>query len=98
MKLINREWLTNLRGLLATDRPEPIEHAARVVSMQRGVILPSKAGVILVVLYFLFYSGWFYEAPTTRSVVQDSLKNFFLIYIFCNFVGAVLFALWRRLP
>jgi signal transduction histidine kinase len=98
MKLINREWLTNLRGLLATDRPEPLEHAARVVAMQRGVILPSKAGVILVVLYFLFYSGWFYEAPTTRSVVQDSLKNFFLIYIFCNFVGAILFAFWRRLP
>ena len=98
MKLIDWEHLKGLRRLLATDRPEPTRQAARIVAMQRDVVLPSKAGVILVVLYYLFYSGWFYEAATTRSVVQETLKNFFLVYVFCNFVGALFFAGWRRLP
>jgi signal transduction histidine kinase len=98
MRLINWEWIPQLRRLLAMERPEPTQQAARVVAMQRGVVLPSKAGVILVVLYYFFYSGWLYEAPTTRSVVQDSLKHFFLVYVFCNLAGALLFGLWRRLP
>ena len=98
MKLIDWEHLKGLRRLLATDRPEPTRQAARIVAMQRDVVLPSKAGVILVVLYYLFYSGWFYDVPTTRSVVQDTLKSYFLAYVLCNFVGALFFAFWRRLP
>ena len=98
MKLISWEWISQLRRLLATDRPEPTQQAARVVAMQRGVILPSKAGLIFVALYYLFYSGWFYEVPSTRSVVQDFLKSYFLVYVLCNLAGAILFALWRRLP
>jgi signal transduction histidine kinase len=98
MKFIDWEYLKGLRRLLATDRPEPTRQAERIVAMQRDVVLPSKAGVILVVLYYLFYSGWFYEAPTTRSVVQETLKNYFLVYIFCNFLGALFFYFWRRLP
>ena len=55
--------------MLVTDQPEPTRQAERIVAMQRDVVLPSKAGVILVVLYYLFYSGWLYEVPTTRSVL-----------------------------
>lgn len=98
MKTITWDWARQMRKLLATGSPEPSQQAARVVAMQRGVVLPSKAGVILVVLYYFFYSGWFYEATTTRSVVQDFLKHFFLVYVLCNLAGAGLFAAWRRLP
>jgi signal transduction histidine kinase len=98
MKLIDWERLKKLRRALATDRPEPGHQAERIVTMQRDVVLPSKVGVILVVLYFLFFSDWFYETPTPRSVVQDTLKDYFLIYIVCNGLGAVLFCYWRRLP
>ena len=51
MKFIDWERLKGLRRLLATDRPEPTQQAERIVAMQRNVVLPSKAGVILVVLY-----------------------------------------------
>jgi signal transduction histidine kinase len=98
MKLFDRERLKKLRWLLATDRPEPTQQAERIVAMQRDVVLPSKAGVFLVVLYYLFYSGWFYDVPTTRSVVLDTLKHYFLFYLLCNFLGAVFFISWRRLP
>ncbi len=97
MKIFDRERFKKLRGLLATDRPEPTQQAERIVAMQRDVVLPSKAGVFLVVLYYLFYSGWF-EEPSTRSVVHDTFKIYFLVYLLCNFVGAVCFISWRRLP
>ena len=83
--------------MLATDRPEPTHQAERILAMQRDVVLPSKAGVILVVFYYLFLSDWLYDMPTTRSVVQDTLKDYFLIYVLCNCAGAF-FYFWRRLP
>lgn len=98
MKFTDWEQIKQLRKLLATDRPEPSQQAARIVAMQRDIVLPAKAGIILVVLYYLFYSGWFYEVPTTRSVLQELLKNFFLIYILCNAVAALLLLFWRRFP
>jgi signal transduction histidine kinase len=97
MKILDWERFKKLRWLLATDRPEPTQQAERIVAMQRDVVLPSKAGVFLVVLYYLFYSGWF-EGPTTRLVVLETLKNYFLVYLLCNFLGAIFFILWRRLP
>ena len=98
MKHIDWDRLKKLRWLLSTDSPEPTQQAERIAAMQRDIVLPSKAGVILVVLYYLFYSGWLYEVPTTRSVVQETLKNYFLVYVFCNLAGALLFSCWRRLP
>ena len=98
MKFFDWERFKKLRWLLVTDRPEPTRQAERIAVMQRDVVLPSKAGVFLVVLYYLFYSGWFYDVPTTRSVVLDTLKSFFLVYLLCNFLFAVFFILWRRLP
>ncbi len=97
MKIFDWERFKKLRWLLATDRPEPTQQAERIVAMQRDVVLPSKAGVFLVVLYYLFYSGWF-EVATTRLVVLETLQNYFLAYLLCNCLGAVLFMMWRRLP
>ncbi len=97
MKHIDWDRLKGMPRLLVTDRPEPTEQAARIVAMQRDVVMPSKAGVILVVLYYLFYSDWDF-APTTRSVVQELLKNYFQIYALCNLVGILFFLNWRRLP
>jgi signal transduction histidine kinase len=95
---VNLDWerLKTLRGLLATGQPEPAQHAERIVRMLRDVVLPSKVGVSLVVLYYLFSSGW-YDEQTARLAL-DTLKKFFLIYLLCNFVGAILLVSWRRLP
>jgi len=96
MKILDWERIKNLRGLLATGHPEPVQQAERIVGVLRDVVLPSKAGLSLVVLYYLFSSGW-YDEQTARLVL-DTLKNFFLIYLLCNFVGAILLVFWRRLP
>ncbi len=68
------------------------------MAMQRDVVLPSKAGVFLVVLYYLFYSGGFTTCRRRGRWCWDTLKNYFLVYLLCNFLGALFFVFWRRLP
>ena len=102
MKLFDWEQFKKLRRLLSTDSPEPARQAERIAAIQRGIVLPSKAGVVLVVYYFLFYSGWFYEPglepATTQALVQEKLQHYFLIYVVCNVIGAIFFFYWRRIP
>lgn len=93
-----RERFKKLLGLLATDRPEPGLQAERIVAMQRDVVLPSKAGVCLVVLGYLFFSGWLMEPQSTEMVVLDTLKHYFEIYLACILLGSVFFIALRRLP
>jgi signal transduction histidine kinase len=97
MKTLSEEWFGKLRGLLATSLPEPAQQAARIVAMQRDVILPAKAGVSLVVLGYLFFSHWL-EEPSTRGVVLENLKHYFEIYLGCTLLGSAFFVYWRRLP
>ena len=97
MRIFDWKRLKRMLGLLATDRPEPVQHAQRIITVQRDVVLPAKAGVCLVVLGYLFFSGWV-EDPSTRSVVLETLKQFFAVYLACTVLGSLLFILWRRLP
>ena len=98
MKLIEWEHIKGLRQMFALDRREPTQQAARIVAMLRNIVLPAKLGIVLVVLYFLFYSGWSYDVPTLRSVWQDTLKGFFPIYVLGNVAAFVVLRLWRRFP
>ena len=98
MKLRESGWLKRLNVLLRTQRPEPARQAERIALMQLHIAMPAKAGVIAVVVYFLFYSSWFYDVPTARSVVHDTLKGYFIVYIVCNVIAGVALAMWRRFP
>ncbi len=98
MKFIEWEQIKGLRRMFALRRREPSQQAARVVVMLRNIVLPAKFGIVLVVLYFLYYSGWSYDVPTLRSVWQDTLKDFFPLYILANLAAYVVLLLWRRFP
>jgi signal transduction histidine kinase len=98
MNFLEREYIKGLRQMFALRRREPSQQAARIVVMLRNIVLPAKLGIVLVVLYYLYYSGWSYDVPTLRSVWQDTLKGFFPIYIFCNLAAFVMLRLWRRFP
>jgi signal transduction histidine kinase len=91
-------WLRRVRKLLSTQQPQPEQQAQRIVAMQLHIVLPAKAGVIAVVLYYLFLSGWFYDTPTTQLVVHETMKGYFVVYVLCNIVAAVVLSLWRRFP
>ncbi len=98
MKLIEWENIKGLRHMFAPGRREPAQQAARIVAMQLHIVFPAKAGVVAVVLYYLSNTGWFESAPTAHTVVLELLQNLFLIYVSCNAVAAICFALWRRFP
>jgi len=86
-----------MKGLL-TFRPEPEQQARRIVNMQLHVVLPAKAGIIAVVLYYVFSTAWTDEAPTAHDVALDFLKRYFIIYSVCNVCVGTFFIYWRRFP
>ncbi len=98
MKFVDWRWITGLPKLLTTPRPEPTRQAERIAAAQLHIVLPAKAGIVVVALYYLFFSNGFYQEETARSVLVDTLRNYFLIYLGCNAVGWVLLSFWRRLP
>jgi signal transduction histidine kinase len=98
MKFIDWEDIKSLRKLFATDRREPSRQAARIVAMQRNIVLPAKLGLILVVVYYFYYSGWSYEQQSIRSVWQDLIKQFFPFYVACNVIARIMLSQWRRFP
>ena len=83
-----------MQGLLSF-RPEPEQQAQRIVNMQLRIVLPAKAGVIGVVLFYVFTSQWIQEAPSAHNVALDFLKRYFVIYSLCNLVAGAMFVKWR---
>jgi signal transduction histidine kinase len=68
------------------DAPPPDEAVflRRVRFVERGVMLPVKAVMLLLLLYFLFYAHWFVNPTSTREDALNGLRNFFLIYLCLN--------------
>jgi signal transduction histidine kinase len=95
MNLIDSRWL---RGLLETSRPEPAQQAERIVAMQLHIVLPAKAGLIAVVLYYHFSSDAFLAGQSTYSLMLEILRTFFFIYVAGNFAAGLFFYFWHRFP
>src|ERR1700677_5340705 len=96
MKSSPWQWLKAFPRLLAAPRPEPLRYADRIVSVQRRFVLPVRAGVLVVALYFVFSSDWFNQAPTTETVVLQTLRGFIMVYILCNAIAAAMLFSWKR--
>ncbi|MDB6067280.1 MAG: domain S-box [Pedosphaera sp.] len=88
------KWLPRL---LAMPIPEPAQQASRIVGMQRNIILPAKAMVTALVVYYLFYSHWQDYVSTSRALVLETLQKYFVFYVIFNSVAACLLIL-RRFP
>jgi signal transduction histidine kinase len=98
MKFFDWRQIQKLCRMLLSGSLEPARQVERIVAVQRDVVLPSKAGVVLVISYFLFHANWLYESSTTQALVQETFKKYFLIYVVCNAIGALLFINSRRFP
>ena len=98
MQLTRWQGIKWFARLFATPRPEPAQQAERVLAMQRHIVLPAKAVVMAVVLYYLYYSRWLVEVATTRGVVLETIQNFFVFYVLINAGVATALFMARRLP
>lgn len=83
---------------MLTFRPEPEQQARRIVRMQTHIVLPAKAGIIAVILYYVFVSTWAQEAPGAHDVALNFLRKYFLVYSACNLGIGAFFVYWRRFP
>jgi signal transduction histidine kinase len=84
--------------LFAMPEPEPVQQEARILSMQRNIVLPTRLVVSGIVLYYLFYARWLNELPESRAeVALATLQHYFIFYIVFNAIAAVLLIL-RRFP
>jgi signal transduction histidine kinase len=100
MNLLSFNRLKWASRLLAMPVPEPAEQAARILSVQRNIVLPARAMVIAVVYHYLFYSHWLdvHDVATSRELVLKTLQQFFIIYIVLNAIAAILLILKRFPP
>jgi len=88
-----------LRDLLEETAPEPEQMRSRLLTIERDIILPIKAVVVGILLYSgLFFPHLFVDVTTPRSVAQEVIHRFFLIYLVMNVAVAMVLLVRRRLP
>src|SRR6058998_479295 len=88
-----------LRELLEETAPEPQQMLSRLLTIERDIILPIKAVVVGLLLYSgLFFPHLFVDVTTPRSVAQEVIHQFFLIYLVLNVAVALVLVVPRRLP
>src|SRR5689334_21031940 len=96
-----QQWQTfkHLRELLEETAPPPAEMALRLQAVERDIILPVKAVFIGILFYYLYFSRWFEDQALPRSVAQQIIERFFLIYLVLNVAVAfiLVFSRWFSL-
>src|SRR2546425_12666565 len=98
MKLLRWETVQKLRELLEETAPPPAQMALRLQSIERDIILPVKAVFVGILFYNLYFSRWFEDAALPRSVAQEIVERFFLIYLLLNVAVAFILIFGRRFP
>jgi signal transduction histidine kinase len=98
MKLSEWPGYRKLRDLLEETAPEPEQMRSRLLAIERDIILPIKAVVVCLLLYSgLFFPHLFVDVTTPRSVAQEVIHRFFLIYLILNAAVAIILLLKRRM-
>src|SRR5438477_9889847 len=99
MKSLRWPAFQKLRDLLEETAPEPEQMRSRLLTIERDIILPIKAVVVGILLYSgLFFPHLFVDVTTPRSVAQEVIHRFFLIYLVLNVAVAIVLLMPRRLP
>jgi signal transduction histidine kinase len=83
--------LFRLPRWLTSPAPDAGFQAARVEIMERNIVLPVKAVVLALLVYYMFFSKWFEDVYTYREAVLLTVRLFLLIYLVVNIgVGLML--------
>ena len=98
MRSIWWQRVTEFRKLWETPQAEPDRNAARVLNVQRNIVLPAKVVILAAVIYYLFFSHWMLGVAESKADVLQTLQKLTVVYVFFTVgMGAVLL-LARRFP
>lgn len=94
MKTAVWSMIRNFWELLTETAPPAEQMTARLKTIERDVVLPVKAVLALILLYYLYGSSWFEDVTLPQTVAQQTIERFFLIYLVINLgvAGVLLFA------
>jgi len=86
-----------LREMFREAAP-PQEHmATRLRAVEKDVILPVKAVFVAILLYYFYSSRWFEDVALPRTIAQQVVERFFLIYLLINIGLSAVLLRARRL-
>ncbi|MEK7706601.1 MAG: ATP-binding protein [Verrucomicrobiota bacterium] len=98
MKRGHWQWLKRLPALLEIPAPDRAQFLDRVQIMERDLVLPAKAIVILILIGSFYFSPWMGSVLGAMEVAIELIQYFFIIYVSANVVVALLLFNLRRLP
>lgn len=68
--------IQKLTRLLAAPTIESGERATRIQTVERDIILPLRAWIIIILAYYFFFAGWFVTPDSTSMAVhQEHLRS-----------------------
>ncbi|MGI8965245.1 MAG: ATP-binding protein, partial [Limisphaerales bacterium] len=82
--------------LLVSPGLEPAQQARRIHQLERDIILPIKAVLIVTLFYYFYFSQWFDQARISREVALETISKLFLIYIGVNIVAGTVIIFVRH--
>jgi signal transduction histidine kinase len=78
----------------------PPTHAARqferIKAVERDILLPVRAGFVIMLAYGLFFSPWIHSVVLMRDVILEFIQKFFVAYAASNLLVAYALLAVRR--
>lgn len=81
--------------LLKSPPTNPAQQLERIAAIERDVLLPVRAVVVIVLAYYLF-SPWIHTVAMLRDVVLEFIRTFFVAYAASNVLVAYVLLAMRR--
>ena len=88
--------VNKLAGLLVSPGLDPEQKAKRIQNLQRDVVFPVKAAVIVIFAYF--FATWPTDSRNTREVALETIRNFFIVYVLIHVAFGAVLHRFKRLP
>lgn len=85
-----RDTLQAWRALADAPAVDAVEFRQRINFVERGVAIPVKGVLVVLLFYFLFVSRWFADVTVARAGAWEVIRGIFLGYVAINVGGAIL--------
>ncbi|HEY6169923.1 MAG TPA: ATP-binding protein [Verrucomicrobiae bacterium] len=89
--------LRKIPALLSAGRLDTAHQLTRIVSMERNIGLPVRAGLMGAAAYYLFLSKGFGEAASIPDVVLEFVRRLMFGYLALNLAASVVLFFMRKL-
>ncbi len=104
MSLFHWQTVKDFSRLMTTGEPDAEQQELRIRGMERNIVLPVKAVLMVVLFYYLFHSSPFDAVPTNfykspmMEVAWEVIQRLFLVYVLINVAGGIMLLGMSQLP